>query len=125
MKWGVRNRSVTSAGFTQKRIGGGYKSAKTGKSVSRNAVSAQKRIDKIKLVASGKANKRQKAAVLATKIGITEIALAKGSIQKASQTKINKGKAFQEKSNAGGVKIRSALLKYGMGVKVSDLNYEV
>lgn len=124
MKWGVRNRSVTSAGFTQKRLGGGFKSAKTGKAVSRSTVSAQKRIDKIGKVASGNANKRQKVGYVALRVNSGQILLAKGNLQKAAQTQLNKGTAFQKKSNDGQAKVRTALLKYAMGVKVSELNYQ-
>jgi hypothetical protein len=128
MKWGVRNRSVTSAGFTQKRIAGGYKSSKTGKAVSRNTVATQKNLDKLKVVASGKSNKTLKRGIargIASGVSIQNLIEGKGNVEKAAQIQVNKGAAFQKKSNAGEAKLRSAMLKYTMGINVSELNYEV
>ena len=57
-------------------------------------------------------------------MGISGVSLikAKGSIQKASKTRIDKGAAFQKKSNAGQAKIRTNLARV-LGLQVSELNF--
>jgi hypothetical protein len=121
MKWGQK-KNVTTAGFSKAGILSGYKN-KSGQRVSGTTVRLQKNIDLNKRVASGKSGKLDKLRFAA---GITPIALArsKGSLKKAAQRKVDKGAAFQKKSNAGEAKVRTAILKFGSQVRVTDLNYK-
>lgn len=121
MRWGQKS-NVTSAGFTKKSLASGYRN-KDGQHVSRNAVRVQKNIDVLKRVESGKASKfdKYKASLTTTPI---QLARAKGSLKKVAQKKVDKGAEFQKKSNAGNAPVRTALLKYGSRVRVSDLNFQ-
>ena len=121
MKWGVRS-NVTTAGFSKAGAFKSYKN-KSGKRVSRNTVRLQKQIDAYKAVAGGAKDFKTKYKA-ARGISLLQITQAKGSLQKASATKINKGAEFQKKSNAGEAKVRTAMLKFGAQVRVSDLKFK-
>ena len=118
MKWGQRS-NITTAGFSKAGALSAYKN-KSGKRVSRTTVRVQKQIDANKAVAGGAKGFKVKFKA-ARGISTVGIIKAKGSLQKASATKINKDAEFQKKSNAGEAKIRTAIAR-AVGVRVSDLN---
>ena len=119
MRWGVRS-NVTTAGYSKAGIGRSYRN-KSGKRVTKPTVNTQKVIDAQKAVAGGEKGFKVKYKA---SMGITvpQLLKAKGSIQKASKTRIDKGAEFQKKSNAGQAKIRTNLARV-LGLQVSELNF--
>jgi len=109
MKWGVRS-NVTTAGYSKAGIGRSYRN-KSGKRVTKPTVRTQKVIDAQKAVAGGEKGFKVKYQA-SRNISPYQLLKAKGSIQKASKTRIEKGAAFQKKSNAGQAKIRTSLHEY-------------
>ena len=120
MRWGQKS-NVTSAGYSKSGIGRSYRS-KSGKRVTKPTVRTQRIIDAQKAVAGGKKGFKDKY-IASLNIPAVSLIKAKGSIQKASKTRIDKGAAFQKKSNAGQAKIRTGLVRV-LGLQVSELNYQ-
>lgn len=115
MKWGVTRQKAAVEKAKER-------SKNPDRLGNRNNDKAQKRINRVRRVASGKASKTDKLVASLLKVPIQDLAVAKGNLREASQITLERQKKTQNKIISGKKRTTDILYRFS-GNDIRELNF--